>query len=157
MPLWTDGTHFSVGDCPAGWREATEEESSALDLQQGRMDKRREAITKFDVEVSAGVAYGGKVLQIDDEARGNITGASAQAIASLLPGSPVSWPQGFGWRMLDNTYLSVPDAPAMLALGAAAATRYAALRLRLGQLKDAIDAASDMNTLNSIDVTTGWD
>jgi hypothetical protein len=59
--------------------------------------------------------------------------------------------------MADNSSLALPTAADMLALGQAAADRYAALRLKLGQIKDAIDAAADQAALDAIDVTAGWD
>jgi hypothetical protein len=89
--------------------------------------------------------------------RGNITGQSARAIASLLPGSGVTWPEGFAWRMADNSYVGIATAADMLAMGEAVSDRYAALRFRLGQLKDAITAAADQAALDAIGITVGWD
>jgi hypothetical protein len=128
-----------------------------LTLDERRAVKVSAATLEFGARIAAGVAYGGKVLQIGDEDRANITGQSSRAIASLLTGSGVTWPSDFYWRMADNSALELPTAADMLALGQAAADRYAALRLNLGSLKDAIDDAADQAELDAIDVTAGWD
>jgi hypothetical protein len=156
--MWTDGNGlFYFGDMQPGDRAATSEERAVYDFARAKADRRNAAAAAFDVALAAGVAYGGKVLQIGDDDRANITGQSSRAIASMLSGSGVTWPSDFAWRMADNSSLALPTAADMLALGQAAADRYAALRLSLGAIKDAIDAAADQAALDAIDVTAGWD
>jgi hypothetical protein len=152
-----DGTLENVRiDTPDVGKPTQEQVESAL-LTLAKREHAVAAGVEFDARVAAGVAYGGKVLQIGDDDRANITGQSSRAIASMLSGSGVTWPSDFAWRMADNSSLALPTAADMLALGQAAADRYAALRLKLGQIKDAIDAAADQAALDAIDVTAGWD
>jgi hypothetical protein len=156
--MWTDGNGtFYEGDMRIGDRAATAEEMSARAVALAKENMRVAATAAFNTAVAAGVVYGGKILQIGDDDRANITGQSSRAIASMLSGSGVTWPSDFAWRMADNSSLALPTAADMLALGQAAADRYAALRLKLGQIKDAIDAAADQAALDAIDVTAGWD
>lgn len=156
--MWTDGAgSFYEGDMRVGDRAATSEEVAAYTFAAGKIAKRSAVDRAFELRVGAGVIFDGKVLQIGDDDRNNITGQSSRAIASLLPGSGVTWPADFAWRMADNSYLALPTAADMLALGQAAAERYATLRLKLGALKDAIDAAADQAALDVIDVSAGWD
>lgn len=138
---------------PEGFTPPTQLE---LDLVIARTAKLAALVTAFDSAVAGGVAHGGKLLQIRDADRANINGQASRAIASLLPGGGVTWPADFAWRMADNSYLPLATPADMLALGAAASDRYAALRRRLGDLKDAIAGAADLAELEAIDVGAGW-
>lgn len=125
-------------------------------LPMHKASKAADAAAAFAAQVNAGMAYGGRILQIRDADRANITGQASRAVAALTPGSGVTWPDGFAWRMADNSALALPTPADMLALGEAASDRYAALRLRFGQLKDAIAQAANAEELDAIDVAAGW-
>lgn len=153
----TDGTLEGVrydDPLPPGFTPPTQGE---IDLKVARSARLAATLAGFDAAVAAGVAYGGKVLQIRDADRANIAGQCSRANASLIAGSGVTWPAGFAWRMADNSYLPLATAADMLALGEAAADRYAALRRRLGELKDAIAGAADLAALEAIDVAAAWE
>lgn len=158
-----DGEGRIVGRFPERQREDQEyladgsDEMVAIELADARVAKTSAAGVVFGTKIVAGVIHDGRIVQIRAEDRANISGQSARAIAALIPGSGVAWPSDFAWRAADNSFIALPEAADMLALGAAASDRLAALRLRLWQLKDAIDAAPDQSALDEIDVMAGWD
>lgn len=151
-----DGRLENVRYCdplPDGFEPPTQDEVA---VEIARASKLAAAAAAFAGQVAAGITFGGKLLQIRDTDRANITGQAARAVAALTAGSGVTWPSNFAWRMADNSYLPLPTPADMLALGEAVSDRYAALRLRFGQLKDAIAAAETVEALDALDVDAGW-
>jgi hypothetical protein len=133
---WTyDGSTFAA---PAG-----------PDLATAKATRKGEVVALYQTKLAAGMPYGGKVLQIDEDSQLRITGAAAAA--GLVGHVPAS-----GWRMADNTFLALADAAAMIALASAAAAQVEALRVVMWGHKDAIDALSDVSSVQSYDITSGW-
>lgn len=98
--------------------------------------------------MAAGMAWQGKVLQIDAESLGLLTGADAMAAAGGLP-------PGFAWRMADNSFLPL-DAEGLRAMALAAGALVYAIRAVGWAKVDAIRAAADPAAVAAIDPATGW-
>lgn len=109
----------------------------------------------FGNRVKVGMPYNGKVIQIEDDDRANISGVAARAMGVVAQVPGMTWPQGFYWRTMDNSPLPL-DAPGMLAMSQAVADHYTALLYNKGALKDAANAAPDAATVEAIDANSGW-
>lgn len=59
------------------------------------------------------------------------------------------------WRMSDNSIVTL-DAPAMIAIGIAVATKVAACQLRKNALDAEVAAAETLEDLAAIDIYSGW-
>jgi len=136
-------------------QEEIADDAAEILLKDAVTAKRAAIEAAFAAAVAAGVEYGGKVLQIDDASRANISGQAVRAAAAVAGLNAVTWPETFAWRMLDNTYLPL-SATDMLDMAQAASDRYIALRFRLGQLKDALAAATTADEVAAIDPSSGW-
>lgn len=106
-----------------------------------------EAVARFEAEYEAqialGATYAGKPLQIDPGSTANMTAMAAQ-IAAGIP-----LPDGFAWRMADNTFLPVTDQQ-VIGLGATAAARVYALLRALWLAKDAARAATTREEADAV-------
>ncbi|MBX9698602.1 MAG: DUF4376 domain-containing protein [Acetobacteraceae bacterium] len=107
---------------------------------------REEALARvaagFDLAIAAGMPWAGKVLQIDDASRANLTSAALGAQIGL-------WPPGGAWRMADNSFLAL-TAPELVAMAGAAMGHYLALRQRMWARRDAARAAKDRDEADRI-------
>lgn len=133
-----------------------------VDLTAAREAKSAAIMVAFEEHVAAGVPYGGKVLQIRDADRNLITSNFGRAAAYLqqqanpLTGVTITWPpNGFPWRMLDDSFLLLTPSQ-FIDMAQQAADRYGALFYVRSALKDAVAAAETPEALASIDITTGW-
>ena len=109
-------------------------------------DTQAEALERvsgaFDLAVDAGMPWAGKVVQIDDEARANMTSMVLAAQLGLLP-------RDFAWRMADNTFLPM-DGVGMQAMAGAALGYYLGLRRRLWAVRDAIRATTTRDEADAV-------
>lgn len=102
---------------------------------------------EFDAHINAGIVWGGRPLQIDDDS----TARMAAVVVQTLVGAPL--PAGFAWRMGDNTYLPI-DAAGVHVMAATAAGRVMALRAALWAAVDAARAAT--TNAEAEGVTARW-
>ena len=102
----------------------------------------------FDTRIAAGMPWDGKVLQIDDASCQLLTSADAMAAAGGLP-------DGFAWRMADNSFLPL-DAEGLRAMALATGAYVYALRATVWRLTDAIRAAETVGEVEAVDITAGW-
>lgn len=118
-------------------------------LAEAKRARRAEVSALYESKLAAGMAYGGKVLQIDEDSQLRIIGAAAKA--GLVGGAPAS-----GWRMGDNTFLKLADSAAMIQLAAAVSAKVEALRVVMWAHKDAIEALTDADAVKAYDINAGW-
>lgn len=115
-------------------------------LEQRRAERKALVNILRNEKAAAGVTFDGKRFDSDPLSRANLTGA----VASVGGGGGI--PPGFSWRTADNEIVAMT--PQRLAqLGRAVLDHVNACYLRSWQLKDAIEASSDPE---SIDITAGW-
>lgn len=149
-----------ANDVAIGWTHADGQFAAPAvpppTLDQARAGKQLEIDAAFDTAVAEGMPWQGKVLQIDDASRANISGQATRALGVLMGANQLVWPQDFAWRMADNSWLPV-TAEEMLDMAQAASDRYVALRLVLAAKKDAVAAAADVAAVEAIDADNGWD
>lgn len=102
--------------------------------------------TEYAEQIALGTTYAGKPLQIDRDSTANMTAMAAQVTAGI------QLPDGFSWRMADNTFLPVTGAQ-VIALGATAAARVYALLRVLWAAKDAARAATTREEADAVTAT----
>ncbi len=148
----TNGTLVGIRwDTP----DVTPPSQAEVDAEVARIPKLAAIDTAFAAAIDAGLAFGGKVIQIDDSGRANIAAAATRAGFVLLAVPGMTWPAGFVWRCADNSALSL-DAASMLAMGQAAGDRFTFLVLHRGALRDALAAAATAEQVDAIAVTADW-
>lgn len=103
-------------------------------LEDAQAEALERVVVCFDQAVAAGMPWAGKVVQIDDEARANMTSMVLAVQLGLLP-------PDFAWRMADNSFLPL-DGAGMQAMAGAAMGYYLGLRRRLWAARDAIRATT---------------
>ncbi len=113
-------------------------------LQSARKSAAQEA---FAARIALGMPWGDAAVQIDDASQGRISAAVLMAQYGL--------PDGFTWRMADNSAVAM-DATSLLAMARAAGAYVTALRMRYWQIVDAIAAAADAEAIAAVDVDAGW-
>lgn len=109
---------------------------------------------RYAAALAAGMDYAGRQLQIREVDQQNITAMGQEARWALASNS--AWPGNFAWRMLDNSFLPIPDPQAMIALGEAAKSEVYRLRQVKWAHADAIAAAANIAALNAHDIENGW-
>ncbi len=109
---------------------------------------------RFERALEAGLAFGGKALQIRPQDQINLTTMGNEARWSVAANAP--WPAGFAWRMADDSFLSVPDAATMIALAEAEKAEV----YRLNQVKwqhiDAVRALTEAGVIADYDINAAW-
>lgn len=158
--MWTrdDGLTFYGGERRAGTndRAATGPELAAIAFAKVKQAKAAAILAAFNAAALEGVPYGGKVLQIREQDRPNVTAVFARAMASLLGAPGITWPEnGHPFRMLDNSVVLFTQQD-FIAMALLAADRVTALRLNLGALNDALVAATTIPAVAAIDANSGW-
>lgn len=142
--------------CVEGWLlEGGVLSAPPPDLDALRAAKRRAIEVAWIAAVDAGMAWSGKVLQIDDAGRQNIGNMALLASLVVQNVAGMEWPDGMAWRMADNSWLPI-SAGEMLTMASAVADRYRALRLNVAALKDALAAASTLEAIAAVDPSAGW-
>ena len=121
------------------------------DVRKSKLDA---LAARLETALNAGLAYFGKVLQIRAADQLNITTMGNEARWAKM--TDAAWPADFAWRMADDSFLSVPSADDMIALGEAAKNEV----YRLQQVKwthaDAIAGLTTVEAIDAYDIETGW-
>jgi len=153
--MWTlDGSNFTGGERPAGYRAATELELVALALAAAKRDKAAAISNAYASALGAGLAHNGTLYQIDAASQQRIA-ARALLARACIDGAE-DWPDGFGWIAADNSRPPF-TAAGFWAFAVAAQNRVTALTLNARALKDALGAAASLEAVAAIDTSSGWD
>lgn len=148
------GAAVEVASAPIDAREIWDGAGWNLPLVILRSEKDAALEQRYQAALAAGMAYGGKVLQIRAADQQNIAAMGQEA--RWVQAGNGAWPQGFAWRMADNSFLPLPGPTAMIALGEAAKAEVYRLRRVKWALADAIAAAPDTATLMALNLDSGW-
>lgn len=123
-------------------------------LEYLRRQRLHDIDTRYEAALAAGLAYGGKLLQIREGDQQNIAAMGQEARWAIATGSV--WPANFAWRMADNSFLVLPAATDMVALGEAAKAEIYRLRQVKWAHVDVVASAANAAALLSHDIDTGW-
>lgn len=126
-------------------------------IEQAKAIKRREVSALMASKLGAGIEHppGSKhIIQIQEKDQDRIGNVALLAIAAKLGAS--QWPSDMAWRTKDNKPLPLPTADSMLELASAAAAKVSQIREASWAHKDAIDALSTVEQVESYDTSTGW-
>lgn len=124
-------------------------------LAENQRTKTGTALDYFNGLFVAGFTWNGKLVQIDEASRNNISGGVNDALATLA--DPVSYPfQIPYWIAADNSHVPLAGPADMIAFGRAVLGYFQSCRAHLRATKDQIVAAPDQATLDAIDVTSGY-
>lgn len=123
-------------------------------LAQAVAAKKRAIEVRFESALATGMAYGGKVLQIREIDQQNLIAMGQEARWAKATGA--AWPNGFAWRMADNSFLSVPNADAMIAMGEAAKAEVYRLRQVKWGHDDTVSALLTPEAVAAYNIETGW-
>ncbi len=95
-------------------------------------------------------------VALDDGSRADLTAMATTAIGAASGALP--WPTSYqqGWITIENVRIPLATAAEGLGLAAGVGDRYAQIRQRGRDLKDAIEAAADDAALDVIDSESGW-
>lgn len=150
-----DGNHdyrAYLAWCDAG--NAPAEPDPAELLADAKAARLAALEARYEASLAAGMAYGGKVLQIRESDQQNIAAMGQEARWVVAAGG--DWPGGFAWRMADNSFLALPAAADMVALGEAAKAEIYRLRQVKWAHADLIAAAESVAAALTHDIDTGW-
>jgi hypothetical protein len=109
---------------------------------------------RYQSALAAGLAYGDKILQIREQDQANLTTMGNEARWAKAAGA--AWPADFAWRMADDSFLAIPTADAMIALGEAAKTEVYRLRRVKWSHVDALLALGTSADIAAYNFETGW-
>lgn len=130
-----------------GWDGETFTAPAGRSLATVQAARKAAAQAAFAARIALGMPWGDAAVQIDDASQGRISAAVLMAQYGL--------PDGFTWRMADNSAVPM-DAVALVAMARAAGAYVTALRMRYWQIVDAIAAAADAEAVAAVEVDTGW-
>lgn len=119
-----------------------------------RTDMLAAIVARYQAALAGGLAYGGQVLQIREQDQANITTMGNEARWAKAAGA--GWPPDFAWRMADDSFLALPTADAMIALGEAAKAEVYRLRQVKWSHVDAVRALPNAEDVAAYDFQTGW-
>ena len=126
----------------------------APSIQEVRARRIAQVTVRYLVALEAGLAYGGKVLQIREQDQGNITAMGNEARWAKATGAV--WPSDFAWRMADDTSLPLDTADKCIAMALAAKAEVIRLRKVKWAHADTIRALQDVAAVEAYDIETGW-
>ena len=108
----------------------------------------------YQAKLSAGLAYAGEVVALDDRSQTRFTAMGATALGVMGGALPI-WPPEYsaGWIAVSNDRIPLDTAVDGLKLASAAGAYTGALIQHARDLKTAALAAADPST---VDETTGW-
>jgi hypothetical protein len=109
---------------------------------------------RYQSALAAGLAYGGKMLQIREQDQANLTTMGNEARWAKAAGAV--WPVGFAWRMADDSFLAMPTADAMIGLAEAAKTEVYRLRRVKWLHVEALLAFGTSVDIAAYNFETGW-
>lgn len=123
-------------------------------LKRARLDEVRAV---YEAKLAKGVQYpagSGTFLQLDQDAQGDIdsVGQSARWVKIGVG----EWPSDFAWRMGDDSYLPLPTADAMIALGLAAQDAVLSMKKAKWAHEDAIAGLKTREAITSYNINLGW-
>ena len=135
----------------APWVEVIDPDA---DLNAARKAKAEAVEAVFDAKLSAGLAYAGEVVALDDRSQTRFTAMGATALG-VIGGALPTWPPEYsaGWIAVSNNRIPLDTAADGLKLASAAGAYTGALIQYARDLKSAALASSDPHT---IDETAGW-
>lgn len=129
-----------------------------LDARKARLTATVNAHVATLLAAGAPVAAGEATLHValDDGSRADLTAMATTAIGAASGALP--WPTSYqqGWITIENVRIPLATPAEGLGLAAGVGDRYAQIRQRGRDLKDAIEAATDDATLDAIDIESGW-
>ena len=125
--------------------------TSALTVDGNRLIVWADVKAQRDAAIDGGAATPSGVVDSDELARSNVSGAALGALIAKSASAPYS----VTWTMLDNSTVTL-DADGMIAMGLAVLAHVNACHDRARALRAEIEAASDMAELLAIDVLAGW-
>jgi len=125
--------------------------TAALTVDGNRLAVWADAKAQRDSHIDGGALTPVGMVDSDELARSNISGATIAALIAKQANAAYS----VTWTMLDNSTV-VLDADGMIAMGLAVLAHVNACHDRARVLRAEIEAASDMAELLAIDVLHGW-
>jgi hypothetical protein len=120
---------------------------AAPPLDDLKVARKAAAQAALAARIALGMPWADQTLQIDEASQGRLSAAVLMAQYGL--------PQGFAWRMADNSWLPV-DAASLVTMARAAGAHVTALRAHYWGLADAIAAAPDAAAVEAVDLDAGW-
>lgn len=125
------------------------DETATLDSKKAR----KWAATKLErySRMNLGIVTDYGMFDTDDIARANISGAVLAAVVANSSGQPFS----ISWTLKDNTIATL-TANQMIQVGMLVMTYVDECHAASRTLREAIDAAEDTDTLDAIDIASGW-
>lgn len=137
-------------------QQVSRRQTVPLSLDEVRAAAKGRVSAVLSMMITAGCPYEGKSIALDDRSRTDLGGMATTAVLSMSGAIP--WPGSYalGWIAQDNERLPLPTPQDGVALAAAVAQRYAALVQHARDLKDAILAAGDIETVLGVDINAGW-
>jgi hypothetical protein len=139
----------AIGDT---WNPATQKFTrTPTPIEARRAAKLARIMTERAALLAAGAPCDGHRIEVDDPSRANLGGMATTAALALL--GVVPWPNAYaqGWITLDNGRIPLPEPRSAIALAATAGEWYGGVVQRGRDLKDAVLAAADPDT-----VTISW-
>lgn len=151
------GTAERAGMCQPEMLEAQAGEgqralaTSALTVNGNRLIVWEQVRTLRNENIDAGAPTPFGVVDSDEQARSNVSGAALGALIAKSAGVPYS----VTWTMLDNSTAAL-DADQMIAMALAILTHVNACHERARELRAEIEAAATMAELLAINIAAGW-
>ncbi|MBK8159434.1 MAG: DUF4376 domain-containing protein [Rhodospirillaceae bacterium] len=139
---------------PSDGRQVWNGSAWAWPIDAVRSDVLAAIAARYLAALAGGLAYAGKVLQIREADQANLTAMGNEARWAKAAGA--AWPPDFAWRMADDSFLALPMADAMIALGEAAKAEVYRLRQVKWSHVDAVRALSDAADVAAYNFQTGW-
>lgn len=126
-------------------------ETAALTVDGNRMIVWEQVRKLRNAAIDAGAPTPFGLVDSDEQARANVSGAALGALIAKSAGASYS----VTWTMLDNSTVDL-DADDMIGLGLAILAHVNGCHERARELRTEIEAAADMAELLAIDVAVGW-
>lgn len=125
--------------------------TSALTVDGNRLIVWEQVRSLRDEKIDAGAPTPFGIVDSDEQARSNVSGAALGALIAKSANAPYS----VTWTMLDNSTVAL-DADEMIGMALAVLTHVNACHERAREFRAEIEAATNMAELLAIDVTAGW-
>lgn len=151
------GSPVKWGQCQPELLDAQAEEgqralaTSALTVVGNRLIVWEQVRNLRNEKIDAGAPTPFGLVDSDEQARSNVSGAALGALIAKSANAPYS----VTWTMLDNSTVTL-DADGMIGLGVAVLAHVNACHERARELRADIEAATDMAELLAVDVSAGW-
>lgn len=137
-------------DCATGQVSVAVDDPRSIETVKDSKWTQAKAVR--DAHIDAGVTVPGiGTFDSDPASRNNITGAVTMALIAQGAGAPFT----IGWKLADNS-VSTLDAAEMIGVGVAMGQYVAACHANAQVIGLAIQGASDIETIDAIDLGAGW-